>query len=209
MRKLILLPIALLLIAAITLISNPTSAQKAEEYGGRPPQFTPRPIEGPVTYETPTPAGPIPPKSNSVFSPVSLFGMNIYFSGLEPTGYEPDSLGALAVAGGMKWTREELAWANIEPNTKGSFNWAPFDSRLASAFNNNIQVIGMLLTTPRWASTNPSAGDWYWYEPANYNDYYDFVRAAVTRWKDHIHTWEIWNEPNHQATWNCLNNCNR
>lgn len=31
----------------------------------------------------------------------------------------------------------------------------------------------------------------------------------MTRWRGQINTWEIWNEPNHQATWNCLNNCDR
>lgn len=211
MRKISVLPLAFLLLAGIAISTTPTSAQKGAEpeYGGRPPMFTPGPIEGPFTYETPVPAGPIPPKGEGSFPPVSMFGMNLYLSGLERTGMEPNQIASLAVAGGVKWSREELAWANLEPNTKGEFNWAPFDSRLASNFNNNINVIGMLLTTPRWASTNPNAGDWYWYEPANYNDYFDFVRAAVNHWKNNIHTWEIWNEPNHQATWNCLNNCDR
>ena len=81
------------------------------------------------------------------------------------------------------------------------------DRRLALDTANGIDIIGMLLTTPRWASTNPTAPDWYWYEPSNFNDYYDFVRAAVNRWRGQIHVWEIWNEPNHTGTWNCVNYC--
>ena len=51
--------------------------------------------------------------------------------------------------------------------------------------------------------------DWFWYEPRNQNDYFDFVRAAVTRWKGQIHVWEIWNEPDVINTWKCAGNCNR
>ena len=199
-------------LVALALLVAGATAQAG--YGGRPPQFTPYPpTGGPATTPVPgppTPApGSLPSKAAPNFMPVSLFGMNVYLTGLERSSSESSLLGGLAAQGGVKWTREELSWANIEPTTKGQFNWGPYDTRLANATNNGLNVVGMLLTTPRWASTNPGAGDYYWYEPANYNDYYDFVRAAVNRWKGQIHVWEIWNEPNHQATWNCLNNCNR
>ncbi len=171
--------------------------------------FTPGPIEGPLVEETAIPAQPLPPDLPEVFPTVSMFGMNLYLTGLERSVGQSNRIGQLAAADGVKWSREELSWANIEPNTKGTYNWSPYDQRLATDTNNGIQVIGMLLTTPRWASTNPPASNWYWYEPANYNDYFDFVRAAVTRWKGTIHTWEIWNEPNHEGTWTCLNSCDR
>ncbi len=149
------------------------------------------------------------PSSRPNFAPASLFGMNLYLTGRERPDGQAVNLGQVAAAGGVRWSREELSWANLEPTTKGQYNWGPYDYRLSLDATNGINVVGMLLTTPRWASTNPTAPDYYWYEPSNYNDYYDFVRAAVTRWKGQINTWEIWNEPNHQATWNCLNNCDR
>ena len=194
------------------LVSGANSARSQSEYGGRPPQFTPAPP--PATFEpsTPPPPGrptPVLGKNGPRFMPASLFGMNLYLTGLERSEDESSLLGGMAAQDGVKWSREELSWANIEPNQKGQFNWGPYDRRLAFNTSNNIEVIGMLLTTPRWASSNPNAPDWYWYEPRNFNDYYDFVRAAVIRWGGNIHTWEIWNEPNHAATWNCTNNCNR
>jgi hypothetical protein len=200
------------LLTLALLLASTTAAQSPG--GGRPPQFTPHPeIGGPATTPVPglptPPPGSVPSKASPQFMPVSLFGMNLYLTGLERSTAESSTLGALAAAGGVKWSREELSWANIEPNAKGQFNWGPYDSRLAYDTNNGINVVGMLLTTPRWASSNPNAPDYFWYEPRNYNDYYDFVRAAVNRWKNQIHVWEIWNEPNHTATWNCVNNCNR
>lgn len=191
------------------------SAYSQAGQGGRPPMLTPyptppsgaqsTPISGPATPQP----GSLPSKGSSQFMPVSMFGMNLYLTGRERSDNQARTLGTLAAQAGVKWSREELSWANIEPTAKGQFNWSPYDFRISLNTTNGINVIGMLLTTPRWASTNPAVPDYYWYEPSNYNDYFDFVRAAVNRWKNQIHVWEIWNEPNHQATWNCLNNCDR
>jgi hypothetical protein len=202
--------LALVLFAPLGALS-----QSEPSYGGRPPQFTPAPIPAEFVPSTPGPGLPVAApgtyagKGNPEFSPVSMFGMNLYLTGLERNMTEVQTLGIMADQAGVRWSREELSWANIEPQTKGSFNWAPYDARLTHDTNHGIDVVGMLLTTPRWASTNPNAPDWYWYEPANVNDYFDFVRAAVARWRNQVHVWEIWNEPNHQGTWNCINNCNR
>src|SRR4051812_43449734 len=202
---------AALIVMALAILFTGSHASSQSNYGGRPPSFTPLPL--PVQVDPGLPmvpsAKPTPPADRSAFAPVSMFGMNLYLTGLERSETESSRLGTMAAQAGVKFSREELAWANIEPNAKGQFNWGPFDRRLAFDASNGINVVGMLLTTPRWSTTNPGASDWYWYEPSNYNDYYDFVRAAVTRWRGQIHTWEIWNEPNHSGTWNCLNNCDR
>ncbi len=192
----------LFVLAAVLGVAAPSAAQTG--YGGRTPPFTPitnpdyRPSQPPIA----------PGKSPAALAPVSLFGMNLYLTGLERSNSQAAALGALAAQAGVKWSREELSWANIEPQRKGSFAWATYDTRLGDDAANGINVVGMLLTTPKWASSNPSAADWYWWEPSNRQDYFDFVRAAVGRWQGQIHTWEIWNEPNYAATWNCLSPCN-
>jgi hypothetical protein len=202
------------LLAVMALSPGSTAYTQVKGEGqSRPPMFTPHP-DLPSGSSTPAPGNPTPmpgskpSKGNPQFMPVSSFGMNLYLTGLERSDAEATTLGALAAQGGAKWSREELSWANIEPTTKGQFSWGIYDRRLAVDSANGINVVGMLLTTPRWSTTNRNASDWYWYEPSNYNDYYDFVRASVTRWKNQIHVWEIWNEPNSTGTWNCINNCN-
>src|SRR5690349_15904509 len=68
----------------------------------RPPQFTP----GPTPYGTITPAPTPPPwsptpapnksaKGNPQFMPVSLFGMNLYLTGLERSDSEAQLLGSM------------------------------------------------------------------------------------------------------------------
>jgi GH35 family endo-1,4-beta-xylanase len=150
------------------------------------------------------------PTSAPHLVPTSLFGMNLYLTGLERSANQASQLGALAAAGGVKWSREELSWANIEPNSKGAFSWGTYDQRIGYNTTNGLSVVGMLLTTPSWASGVPrSAEGWYWYEPLNQQDYFDFVRAAVNRWKSQIHVWEIWNEPEAEGTWRCATPCDR
>ncbi len=215
MRFRSIMAICLLVGAALSLFiafaSSTGYAQIPGSDGPRPPMLTPYPDFTAQPVEPgKTPVSVFPPQKDApAFAPVSLFGMNLYLTGLERSEAESARLGQMAAQAGVQWSREELSWANIEPQRKGSYNWTPYDNRLASDFNNNINVIGMLLTTPKWSSTNPSAPDWYWYEPANFNDYFDFVRAAVTRWGGRIHTWEIWNEPAVTGTWNCVNGCDR
>lgn len=158
----------------------------------------------------PRPTSPAPAPATPRLVPASLFGMNLYLTGLERTYNEAVQLGAMAAQGGVKWSREELSWANIEPNSKGSFSWARYDEAIGLNTSNGLNIVGMLLTTPSWASGVPRTTDgWYWYEPLNQQDYFDFVAAAVSRWKDQIHVWEIWNEPDVPGTWRCLNNCDR
>ena len=206
--------VAILAVSASLVATWGGSAYSQTGEGGRPPMYTPGPsTPGPYptqATQTPLPASEMPKAPlNTQLAPVSMFGMNLYLTGLERSDNQAINLGSMARDVGVRFSREELSWANIEPNAKGQYAWDLYDRRIGYNRQNGLEIVGMLLTTPRWASTNPTAPDWYWYEPRNYQDYFDFVRVAVNRWKDRIHTWEIWNEPNHAGTWNCLNNCDR
>ncbi len=177
--------------------------------------FTPQPTAtGPVATATPypTPARPKGPPHAPHFVPPSMFGMNLYLTGFERSDAQANALAGLAVRAGVRWSREELSWANIEDRGKGQYNntnIALYDRRIALNTDNGIQVIGMLLTTPQWAGVQCNASAWWWCAPRNSQDYVDFVRWAVTRWRDRIHVWEIWNEPDVPITFDCGAGCNR
>lgn len=103
---------------------------------------------------------PPPPGSSPRLVPASLFGMNLYLTGRERNDSQAATLGSMAAQAGVKWSREELSWANLEPNAKGQYNWEPYDYRLSLNAVNGINVVGMLLTTPvgpaltlMWATT--------------------------------------------------------
>jgi hypothetical protein len=143
---------------------------------------------------------PVPP-AGAAPAPASPFGMNLYITGQERSDAERAALISRAREAGVRWSREELSWANIQPDGKSN-NWGGYDRRLQQLADAGISVVGMLLTTPTWASGHASSEDsWYWYPPRDPHAYGAFVEAAVRRWHDKVAVWELWNEPDLAGTW--------
>ncbi|MGH7969626.1 MAG: hypothetical protein ACREIC_12960, partial [Limisphaerales bacterium] len=47
-----------------------------------------------------------------------------------------------------------------------------------------------------------SAGDDFWRQPPkDTRDFAEFLRQLITRYHTHIHSWEIWNEPDNPSYW--------
>ncbi|MFV9506297.1 MAG: hypothetical protein AB4911_17235 [Oscillochloridaceae bacterium umkhey_bin13] len=178
-----------------------------------------------VANATPTPASqPLPPQNQP---PMSPFGMNTYFTGLERIGRDGDAGVAELISRGRllgaAWAREELSWGNLERTGKGRWDWNLFDRRLLATATGGYQTIGMLLTTPAWARVADcpqrmrqfaAAGvyaDDFWCPPANPQDFADYVFAVVERYdgdgfadapgSPRVAAWQIGNEPNAWETW--------
>jgi hypothetical protein len=137
----------------------------------------------------------------------SFFGMNLYITGLERPQDEKYRLLDEAAGIGVKWSREEISWANVEREAKGTFGWRVYDPWIDELRKRNINVIGALQTTPSWASGVPmDAPDWYWHVPRNPQDFVDFAAEAAAHYRGKIDVWEIWNEPDVDITFRC-NGC--
>ena len=72
------------------------------------------------------------------------------------------------------------------------------------AASHQIELLGKLVYSAPWASsapagTSPSAA--VYYPPAKTSAFADYARAVVHRYKDRVHVWEIWNEPNTSLFW--------
>jgi GH35 family endo-1,4-beta-xylanase len=103
----------------------------------------------------------------------------------------------------VNYDRESFEWKLIEPR-KGYFSWAQTDQAVAIANARNIDLIGRFVYTAPWASSAPagtSAEDVEYYPPTNNQDYVDYVKATVARYKDSVHTWEVLNEVNTSLYW--------
>src|SRR5689334_11856330 len=74
-------------------------------------------------------AAPQSAPARAEVAPVSPFGMNLYITGLERSDAERANLIDRAREMGVRWSREELSWANIQPGGR-SEGWAPYDRRL-------------------------------------------------------------------------------
>ena len=108
-----------------------------------------------------------------------------------------------AAAAHTRYVREELAWTNVEPRD-GTFTWNWTDNVVAAAQAYDLSIIGRLGMSAPWASSAPSGTPLSVvesYPPRNLDDYIDYVKATVARYKDRVHVWEIWNEPNGPLYW--------
>jgi len=89
------------------------------------------------------------------------------------------------------WLRQPFNWPNIEP-IKGMFNFWQTDFWVSEAAKNNVAVLPILMRTPAWAGPEMNG-------PArDLNDWSNFVKKIVGRYKDRVKYWEIWNEPDSQ-----------
>src|SRR5262249_1018522 len=88
--------------------------------------------------------------------------------------------------------RVPFGWDLIEPQCKGCFEWEATDAWRDEAKRTKRAIFGSLTYAPSWAN----GGHPYNYPPLVLQDYYDFVYAVVSRYKDDIFLWGIWNEAN-------------
>ena len=93
---------------------------------------------------------------------------------------------------GATVVRLAYGWDVIEPSCKGCFNWTITDGWRDEAKRTGRVIFGSLAYSPGWAN----GGHTYNYPPLVAQDYYEFVYAVVSRYKDDIFLWGIWNEPN-------------
>src|SRR5947199_3975675 len=84
--------------------------------------------------ESATQASPLPARS--------FFGMNLYITGLERPKDERLALIGAAQDLGVRWSREEMSWANLEPDRKGIYNWGAYDSWINELRAAKIEIVG-------------------------------------------------------------------
>lgn len=106
---------------------------------------------------------------------------------------------AAATAMGAGWTRIPFLWAQMQPN--GTHEWTPpiSDEALTLEIAQGRQPVGLVITTPGWA-TDVSIGPGVPYGLyTGHNDpnnlWANFLRTLVTTYAGRIDHWIIWNEP--------------
>lgn len=129
------------------------------------------------------------PRSKEML-PDSPFGMGIYFG----NRYSPEEMhraAQLAMDAGVKWSREEISWARVEPQ-KGQWTWDVYDQAVDTASAHGIGLFGLLDYWTDW--TQP-------YTQQGIEDFCEYARRTVIRYHERIHHWQIWNEPNIKGFW--------
>ena len=94
---------------------------------------------------------------------------------------------------GVGWVRQFTEWGGIQPR-QGEWNWNWTDGLVAAARQNNIKLLGGFCYFAPWASSK--SGDTRTSPVKDMQFWRDYVKTCVTRYKDVIRAWEVWNEPN-------------
>ena len=135
-----------------------------------------------------------PPASASTFNEGSQFGLHIpqIANGVVPT----------VPYGTVRLWDSGVAWGQIE-KSKGDFWWTPLDTAVRAADAQQAKILYVLGGTPTWAASNKKAGTYpnkgAASNPANIQDWRDWVTQVVTRYGPSIDSYQIWNEANLQT----------
>lgn len=137
------------------------------------------------------------PPGQGISFPREFFGMHIHEA--NKPGHWPE----IAFGSWRLWDAH-VGWADLE-SSKGQWNFTRLDEFVDRAANAGVSILLPLALTPQWASARrdePSAyGPGQAAEPANVEDWRNYVRTVASRYRGRIHAYEIWNEANEKMFW--------
>ncbi|SDW43760.1 sugar-binding protein [Paenibacillus sp. CF384] len=142
-----------------------------------------------------TVAPPASPAKHSQSDSRSMNGFSTHYDYLASDALRQQEAELIRLSG-AELVRNDFLWNTIEPS-KGRYDWSLYDRIVAANKKSGLQMIGLLAYSATWASTAPQGAEMSeHYPPRTVGEYADFVYKTVKRYKDTVHLWEIWNEPN-------------
>lgn len=122
----------------------------------------------------------------------------------------------LARLAGFQFIRQEFQWEDIEIHGKGDFvdrrndpngidAWVKYDHIVDLAEDNDMEIVARLSNPPSWSRSLPDEEIGTLAPPDDFVDFADFAAAVATRYKNRIHLYQIWNEPNGNDEWGLQN----
>ena len=101
---------------------------------------------------------------------------------------------------GASWSFTSVLWGDIEPE-QGVWNFEKADKIIQEAQKNQVNLIVKIRTGTCWATREKSSAQQTSSPPETLEDYIEFVRTVVDRYKDTVDFWAVENEMNTQRFW--------
>ncbi len=135
------------------------------------------------------------------------YGVNAHLNrnfGLYKTDGEVEKAAQMIRDVGIQCVRVDMAWYAIQPQ-RDSYKWDDYDYLVGISRKYGFELMPILDYSSEWASTGKTGTgttwrDWMMYAPIT-KEYAWYAYKAVERYKDSIHAWEVWNEPNNTNFW--------
>jgi hypothetical protein len=99
-------------------------------------------------------------------------------------------------AAGIAWIRVDFNWVTMEP-ARGVYDWTLTDPVVAEARARGLNIYATLAYSPAWANGGQAPNT----PPRNSDDWYNFVHETVSRYREQVQHWGMWNEPNFKEFW--------
>lgn len=111
-------------------------------------------------------------------------------------GAQPDLERAVSLISrmGCSFVRMDFYWGDIEPEP-GSFDFEKYDRVVSLLAEHNIGILGIFDYSAPWAAKNWNS------PPEDPAVFAEFCTRVVSRYKDRVKYWEIWNEPDSGFYW--------
>jgi hypothetical protein len=133
---------------------------------------------------------------------------------LEASTAELEAQTASMARSGVESVRTEFMWEGSNP-APGVYTWTHADRLVHALASHGLDLLPIVINTPRWATTQPHRNLYAHYAPKDPRVFGTFMRAAVKRygtrgtyWKQHpelpyhpVVNWQIWNEPSQPYPW--------
>jgi hypothetical protein len=96
---------------------------------------------------------------------------------------------------GVGFVRVDFLWDDIEPQP-GVFNFEKYDRIVEITARHGIKVLGILDYVAAWASP-----DGKWNAAPDTQLFVNYAAKVISRYKDKVKHWEVWNEPDSSVYW--------
>ncbi|MFH0790176.1 MAG: glycosyl hydrolase [Candidatus Omnitrophota bacterium] len=113
-----------------------------------------------------------------------------------PSNAQIEQAAVLMREAGAGFVRMDFLWDDIEPEA-GKFIFDKYDDIVNILDRNNIGILGLLNYNTRWDS---GCGKWNC-PPSDNRLFVNYAVTVVSRYKNRIKYWEIWNEPDSCVYW--------
>lgn len=130
------------------------------------------------------------------------YGVNLSLNALDPAR-TPAALRETARAGASS-VHVTVFWAHVQPQP-GAFQWGAYDRFFEGVRTLRLDPVVQLAYATQWNTTAPpeerNRARREHYPPADLGAWERYVTAVVTRYRDVVDAWEVWNEPDLKYFW--------
>ena len=147
------------------------------------------------------PARSVVARPGADLTAASRFGLNTHIATRYPAPGQLARPAARIAQLGVGWAREDFAWPRIEPRS-GAWDWRVTDEMVAALGAHDIHILGRLGYSVGWATADPGDGiSAQSMSMPGIAAWERYIRTTVTRYRDQVDHWEIWNEPDNAPFW--------